>query len=114
VIALSVAEVPRWRPLTSFSGDGPGRSVVFRIRGDRWRLVYGMSWDGTCGFLGLFCSGPSATVTAPNTRATISQFGLNPGSGQSQVFSSGPGDYQVSVTPGSDSAHWTIAIEDDY
>ena len=113
-VTLSVAEVPRWRPLTSFSGDGAGRSVAFGIRGDRWRVLYSMGWDGTCGLLGLFCSGPSAQVANPSTGATTGQFDLGSGSGQTQVFTSGPGVYQISVTPGSDNAHWSIEVEDDY
>jgi hypothetical protein len=112
-IRLSVAEVPRWRPLVSFSGDGPGQSPAFRVRGDRWRVVYSMGYDGTCTFI-FFCSGPSGQVTDANSGATINRFGLNEGSAQTQVFNSGPGLYQVSVTPGDDSAHWSIQVEDDY
>jgi hypothetical protein len=108
-ITLSVAETPRWRPLTSFSGDGPGQSVPFRIRGRRWRVLYSMAYDGTCAWI-LFCSGPSARVTGPAT----SQFDLNDGSGQTQVFNSGPGLYQITDTPGSDNARWSIEVEDDY
>jgi eukaryotic-like serine/threonine-protein kinase len=114
VVDLSVAEIPRWRPLTSFSSDGSGQSVPFRILGDRWRIVYNMGWDGTCGFLGLFCSGPDAQVTNTNSGANLSQFSLNDGSGQTQVFNSGPGVYQIAVTPGSDSANWSIQVDDDY
>jgi eukaryotic-like serine/threonine-protein kinase len=112
-VNLSVAEVPRWRPLTSFSGDGAGQSVPFRIRGKRFRLLYNMGYDGTCTFI-FFCSGPSAQVSNVNSGATLNQFSLNQGSGQTQVFNSGPGVYQVSVTPGNDSAHWSIQLEDDY
>ena len=114
VVALSVAEVPRWRPLTSFSGDGAGSSVPFRIRGDRWRVLYSMGWDGTCGFFGLFCSGPTARVLHASSGATVGQFGLGAGSGQAEVFNSGPGTYQIRVSPGSDGAHWSIQVEDDY
>lgn len=112
-VNLSVAEVPRWRPLTSFSGDGPGQSVAFRIRGNRFRLLYNMGYDGTCTFI-FFCSGPSAQVSNVNSGAALNPFGLNEGSGQTQVFNSGPGVYQVSVTPGNDGAHWSIQVEDDY
>jgi serine/threonine-protein kinase len=113
LVNLSVAEVPRWRPLTSFSGNGPGQSVPFRIRGNRFRLLYNMGYDGMCSFI-FFCSGPSAQVTTVNSGATLNQFNLNQGSGQTQVFNSGPGVYQVSVTPGDDSARWSIQVEDDY
>jgi eukaryotic-like serine/threonine-protein kinase len=112
-VALSVAEVPRWRPLTSFSGSGGGRSVPFRIRGSRWRMVYGMNYNGMCTFI-FFCSGPSARVTNVTSGATVDQFDLNQGSGQTQVFQTGPGVYQISVSPGSDSASWSIQAEDDY
>jgi serine/threonine-protein kinase len=112
-VALSVAETPRWRPLTSFAGDGDGQSVPFRIRGSRWRIVYGMAYDGTCTFI-FFCNGPSAQVNNLNTGATINQFDLNDASGQTQVFNTGPGVFQVSVSAGSDSAHWQIRVQDDY
>lgn len=112
-VHLSVAEVPRWRPLTSFSGDGSGRSVPFRIRGNRFRLLYNMGYNGMCTFI-IFCSGPSARVTNVNGGATLNQFDLNEGGGQTQTFNSGPGVYQVRVTPGDDSAHWSIQVEDDY
>jgi eukaryotic-like serine/threonine-protein kinase len=112
-VGLFTAEVPRWRPLTSFSGGGDGRSVPFRIRGRRWRLDYGMSYDGTCTFI-LFCSGPSAHVTNVTRGSTVDQFDLNDGSGQTQVYDTGPGVYQVSVSSGSDSAHWSIQVQDDY
>ncbi|HTX33239.1 MAG TPA: protein kinase [Solirubrobacteraceae bacterium] len=112
-VALSVAEVPRWRPLTSFSGSGSGRSVPFRIRGSRWRMVYGMNYNGMCTFI-FFCSGPSATVTNVTSGATVNQFDLSQGSGQTQVFHTGPGVYQISISPGSDSAGWSIQAEDDY
>lgn len=112
-VRLSVAEQPRWRPLTSFAGGGAGQSVPFRIRGSRWRLVYSMAYDGTCAFI-FFCSGPSARVINANSGATIDQFDLGSGSGQDQVFNSGPGVYQVAVTPGSDNAHWSVQVQDDY
>ncbi len=112
-VTLSVAETPRWRPLTSFSGDGTGSSGTFRIQGSRWRLVYGMGYDGACTLI-FFCSGPTAQVINASTGATVSQFDLNEGSGQTQVFSPGPGVYEITVTPGSDSAHWQIQVQDDY
>jgi serine/threonine-protein kinase len=112
-VVLSVAETPRWRPLTAFSGDGNGQSVPFRIRGKRWRLVYGMGYDGTCAFI-FFCNGPSVQVTNVDTGATVDQLDLNTGSGQTQVYNTGPGIYQVSVSAGSDNAHYSIQVQDDY
>jgi serine/threonine-protein kinase len=109
-IRLSVAETPRWRPLTSFSG---GQSVPFRIRGTRWRIVYSMGYDGICSLV-FICSGPSAQVTNVTTGAPVSHFDLNEGGGQTQVLSAGPGIYRISVSPGSDSAHWSVSVQDDY
>jgi hypothetical protein len=112
-IRLSVAETPRWRPLTSFSGAASGNSVPFRIRGTRWRIVYSMGYDGICSLV-FICSGPSAQVTNVTTGAPVSHFDLNEGGGQTQVLSAGPGIYRISVSPGSDSAHWSVSVQDDY
>jgi hypothetical protein len=112
-VVLSVAEKPRWRELTSFVGAGPARSVPFRIRGRRWRLIYGMGYDGTCTFV-FICSGPSATVTNLGGGPRVAGFDLNAGDGQTETFASGAGLYQVSISPGSDSAHWSIEVEDYY
>jgi len=112
-VTLSVAEVPRWRPLRSFSGDGSGQSGVIQIRGSRWRLVYGMGYDGTCQWI-FFCSGPSARIINAASGQTVDQFSLNEGDNQTRVLSSGPGAYQISVMPGSDGAHWQLQIQDDY
>jgi serine/threonine-protein kinase len=112
-VALSVAETPRWRPLTSFAGDGNGRSVPFRIRGTRWQVVYSMGYEGTCTLL-FICSGPSAKVANLHPGSNATQFDLNDGSDQTQRFESGPGLYQISVAPGSDTARWSIEIEDYY
>src|SRR5204863_3673741 len=103
-VALTVAEVPRWQTVTSFSGDQGGHSVPFRIRGTRWRVVYGMSFDGACSVFSFLCSAPSAEVDNVKTNSGRDQFDLSPGDAQTQVFSSGPGIYQVTVTPGSDGA----------
>jgi beta-lactam-binding protein with PASTA domain len=113
IVALSVAENPRWRPLTSFSGDGGGHSVPFQIRGTRWQLVSNMGYDGTC-LLIFVCSGPSVEVVNPSTGATVDQFDLGDGNGQTRVFKSGSGLYQIKVTPGTDSASWSIGVDDYY
>ena len=112
-VTLFVAETPSWRSVTSFSGDGSGHSVPFKVRGAQWRVVYQMSYDGTCDFV-LFCDGPSAQVLGTGTRATDTSFGLSDGDGQTNVFKTGPGQYQVTVKPGLDSAHWSITVQDWY
>jgi len=112
-VALSVAESPRWRPLTSFSGDGSGHSVPFQIRGTRWQMVSNMSYDGTC-LLIFVCSGPSVQVVNPTTGATVDQFDLAGGNGQTQVFKTGPGLYEIKIRAGSDSASWSIGVDDYY
>ena len=105
-VALSVAETPSWREVTSFSGDGGGQSVPFNIRGSQWRIVYQMSYNGTCSFV-LFCDGPSGQVIG-----TSKSFGMNDGDGQTQVFKTSPGRYQIAIKPGLDSAHWSITVQD--
>ena len=61
-VALFVAEVPFWHALTSFNATtGGGQSVPFRIQGGQWRIVYSLSYNGTCDFV-FFCNGPSAQV----------------------------------------------------
>jgi eukaryotic-like serine/threonine-protein kinase len=109
-VALSVAETPRWRALTTLTGN---TSVPFRIRGTRWRLVYRMSYEGTCTLI-FICSGPTAHA-ANLSRATITgSFDLNEGSGQIWTFASGPGLYQVRISPGSDTATWSAQVQDYY
>ena len=112
-VILSVAETPRWRPLTSFAGKSDARSVPFRIRGTQWRVVYGMGYDGLCTFI-FICSGPSAQVVDLNHPSDATKFDLNKGSDQTQVFKAGAGLYQISIQPGSDTAHWSMEVEDYY
>ena len=112
-VALSVAETPRWRNLTSLAGDGHGQSVPFRILGTRWRVLYSMGYQGTCTFI-FFCSGPSAQVANLGSWSDTAGFDLNDGSGQTQVFKSGPGLYQITVSPGNDTARWSIEVQDYY
>jgi serine/threonine-protein kinase len=112
-VTLSVAEVPIWRTITSFSGTGAGASVPFQILGGRWRAVYSMSYVGTCTFI-LFCEGPGATVLHAASQRTVDQFGLGEGNDQSQVFHTGPGVYQIRITPGMDTAQWSVNVQDDY
>jgi hypothetical protein len=112
-VSLSVAETPRWRSLTSLAGEGYGRSVPFRILGTRWRIVYSMGYQGTCTFI-FFCSGPSAQVANLSSGSHAVGFDLNDGSGQTQVLKSGPGRYQITVSPGDDTARWSMQVQDYY
>jgi hypothetical protein len=108
-VTLSVAEVPRWRTVTTFDGQSSG-SV--HIQGERWRVVYRMAFQGTCTWI-LFCSGPTARVTDATGRY-VAGFGLQDGSNQVQTFSSGPGEYAIAVTPGDDRAGWSVQVQDLY
>ncbi|HTX10333.1 MAG TPA: protein kinase [Solirubrobacteraceae bacterium] len=105
-VGLLVAETPSWRSVTTFSGN---QSVPFQIRGTQWRIVYTMSYQGTCDFI-FFCEGPSAQVIGAGS--TNMSFGLNDGGQQTRVFKTGPGEYQIAIKPGLDSAQWSIEVED--
>ncbi len=106
-VTVFAAESPSWHAITSFSGEGGGHSPPFQIRGTQWRIVYQMSYDGTCDLV-LFCNGPSAQVVGPSNAS----FDLNDGSGQTRVFKSGPGVYEIQIQPGWDNSRWSITIED--
>jgi eukaryotic-like serine/threonine-protein kinase len=108
-VTLSVAEVPQWRTVTTFDGRSSG---LIHIRGERWRVVYRMAFQGTCTFI-LFCSGPSARVTDA-AGSYVAGFGLQNGSNQVQTFSSGAGSYEIQVTPGDDDAGWSVQVQDLY
>ncbi|HWD74671.1 MAG TPA: protein kinase [Solirubrobacteraceae bacterium] len=107
-VALSVAETPQWRALSRFGGRSSG---VLHITGERWRIVYSMGFQGTCTWI-LFCSGPTARVIDTATGQTVRGFGLADGNGQSETFGTGPGSYEILVTPGGDAATWSIEVED--
>jgi eukaryotic-like serine/threonine-protein kinase len=109
-VHLSVAETPQWRPVTAFTGAGSG---TFRIIGEHWRLAYSMSFQGTCTWI-FWCSGPTARVIDAATGQTVTGFGLIDGSGQVRTFASGPGTYEIQVTPGADDARWSAQVQDDY
>jgi hypothetical protein len=72
-----------------------------------------MGFDGTCTWI-LFCSGPTARVVDGGTGPTVRGFGLLNGTSQTQTFATGPGAFDLRVTPGGDAASWSIAIEDYY
>src|SRR5204863_9471421 len=80
-VALTAAETPRWRALTSFSGVDGGKSVPVGIRGDRWRVSYHMSYQGVCLLL-FTCLGPSAQARDLKTGKSAS--GSAPGEGESE------------------------------
>jgi serine/threonine-protein kinase len=109
-VTLDVAEAPRWRNLAGFDGR---QSVPFEIRGTRWRVVYRMAYSGTCTFI-FFCSGPTARIRSLSAGSQVGSFGLNSGTGQTQLFDTGPGTYQVSVNPDGDSARWSVEVQDWY
>jgi serine/threonine-protein kinase len=112
-VALRVAETPRWRVLTTFSGVDGGHSVVFRILGRRWRVTYGMAYQGTCALL-VVCQGPSAAVRNIESGSSFGGFELGEGTEQTQTFDSGPGLYRLDVSGGNDSARWNMTVEDHY
>jgi hypothetical protein len=112
-VTLSVAESPRWRVVTSFSGENAGHSVPFDIRGTRWRVVYSMSYDGTCQLI-LICSGPHMHILNIKGGSTAPGFDLNDGDGQVQTYSSGAGTYEINISAGSDNARWAVKVEDYY
>jgi PASTA domain len=110
-VRLSVAETPRWRPVTYFSGTS---SVPFTIRAKQWRVVYRMGFVGTCSLV-IFCDGPTAHVIRPGSgHDSVADFGMNDGDPQTQTFQSGPGTYQVTVSPGSDTTRWSFEVDDYY
>ncbi len=112
-VALSIAETPQWRAVTSFAGTDGGQSVPFRIRGTQWRVVYRMDYVGMCTFI-FFCDGPSAQIVRLNANTSPAGFGLGSGDNQTQVLKSGPGVYQLRIKPGNDTARWAIQVEDYY
>jgi eukaryotic-like serine/threonine-protein kinase len=112
-VALSVAETPRWRTLTTFSGVDDGHSVPFRIEGSQWRVTYSMSYEGSCLLL-LVCFGPSAKASNLKNGQSFDGFDLSPGSSHAHVFDSGPGLYRVNVNGGEDSARWAMTVQDYY
>jgi serine/threonine-protein kinase len=110
-VTLSVAEAPRWHPLTTFSGTDDGESVPFQILGRRWRVTYGMSFNGTCLLL-LVCEGPSAQARNVDAGSSAGGFELEEGESQTHVFATGPGLYRIKVSGGRDSARWSMTVED--
>jgi hypothetical protein len=110
-VALEVAEVPQWRPVTVVAGGAQPTSARFRIRGTRWRIVYTMAYQGTCTFI-FWCSGPQAQVD--KGASAVNSFGLNDGGGRTRTFNSGAGVYQLTISPGQDNANWRAWVQDYY
>ena len=109
-VTLSVAEVPQWRTVTTFTGPSSG---AVHIIGTHWRIVYRMAFQGTCTWI-LFCSGPTARVVNAATGGYVAGFGLQNGTGQAQTLATGAGTYEVRVTPGGDQAGWSAQVQDYY
>jgi eukaryotic-like serine/threonine-protein kinase len=109
-VHLSVAETPEWHPVTTFQGAGSG---AFRIIGEHWRLVYSMGFQGTCTWI-FWCSGPTARVIDAASGQAVTSFGLSNGSGQVRSFATGPGTYEIRITPGGDDARWSARVQDDF
>ncbi len=112
-VALSIAEIPRWRNVTTFSGVNDGTSVPFRILGRRWRVSYGMNFQGICLLL-VVCEGPSAEAVEVQTGSGAGSFELSEGESETHVFDAGPGLYRLVVSGGRDSASWTMTVQDYY
>jgi hypothetical protein len=112
-VSLSVSEAPRWREVTTRSGVDDGESAPFRIRGGQWRVVYSMGYRGSCLLL-VVCFGPSAEALNLQTGSRLGGFDLGEGGSETHTFASGPGLYSLKVSGGSDSAHWSMTVEDYY
>ncbi len=112
-VALHVAEAPRWRELTAFSGVDDGESVSLQILGGKWKIAYHMSYEGSCTLL-LVCFGPSAEVEDIHTGSTFDSFELGEGESETHMFDSGPGLYRLKVSGGHDSARWSMTAYDYY
>lgn len=111
-VRLVVVQEPQWRAITTFTGFDAGASGPFTIKGTRWRVVYSMSYIGTCTFI-FFCDGPTAHVREISG-GPPTDFSLSNGSDETQVFDTGPGVYRIEITPGDDDARWSVAVQDWY
>jgi hypothetical protein len=87
--------------------------VPFRIRGDKWRVSYDMQYVGSCSFL-LVCFGPGADVIKVSTGERLDSFDLGDGTGKTHEVDSGPGIFQLTISAGRDSAHWSMRVQDFY
>jgi len=112
-VALSVAEAPRWRALTTFSGVDDGKSVPFRILGSD---VEGELQHGLPRHVPAAGGVPRAERRGGNvqTGSTFGGFELGKGETETHTFTSGPGVYSLVVSGGRDSARWSMTVEDHY
>jgi len=72
-----------------------------------------MHYEGLCTFI-FICSGPSAQVVNLTNNSTLSHFGLGKGTGKTEIFKSGPGLFQMSISHGGDTARWSVEVQDYY
>ena len=72
-----------------------------------------MSYQGVCLLL-LTCLGPSARARDLKTGKSVGGFDLSEGDSETHVFDTGPGLYRVEVDGGTDSAEWSMTVEDYY
>lgn len=110
-VGLALAEVPRWRTITTF---GVRSSVAFRIRGERWRLLVSASGTRHCTWL-VFChSAQLRVLRGASGGSVLRTVSLSDEIGAPTVLSSGPGVYRVRVDPASGDTRWSIRVQDDY
>ena len=112
-VALSVAETPRWRALTTFSGVDDGRSVPFRILGSRWRVTYSMAYQGTCLLL-VVCDGPSAEARNLQTGSASAASNSAKANPRRTPSTAAPASTGWSSSGGRDSARWSMTVDDYY
>jgi hypothetical protein len=112
-VALTIAETPRWRTLTAFHGVDSGSSVPVGIRGNRWRVSYAMTYREVCLLL-FTCLGPGTQARDLKTGKSAGGFDLSEGESKTHVFDTGPGLYRVEVDGGTDSATWSMTVQDYY
>jgi hypothetical protein len=113
-IRLSVSEVPRFRQVATVT---TAHAAPIRIRGERWRIASTVSSADHCTLLVLFCKHTSATVLRVGTGGTtspVASFGLSDGSDQLRVFDTGPGTYELRISPATGDTKYSIAVDDDY
>jgi hypothetical protein len=110
-VGLSVAEVPRWRTVTTF---GARTSRAFRIRGARWRLLVSASGTSHCSWL-VFCHSAQLRVLRGAAGASaLRTVTLSDEVRAPTLLTSGPGVYRVRVDPASGDTRWSIEVQDDY
>jgi hypothetical protein len=110
-VVLGVAEVPRWRPVTTITAR---RSAAFRILGERWRLLVSASGTRACTLL-VFCHSAQLQVLSGAAGTSVLRtVSLSDEVAAPTVLRSGPGLYRIAVHPASPSTRWSVQVEDDY